>query len=83
MRIAIGASSAMVAVTALTGFLGHTLAGDLNFSWAFPAASLAVVGRLIGGRASIKTNPKRLKHIFAYTTLAAAVFMVLNAFLSK
>lgn len=82
MRIAVGASSAMVAVTALTGFFGHTLAGDLNLSWALPTAFLAVVGGLIGGRISIKTEPKRLKHIFAYTTLAAAIFMGLNAFLS-
>ena len=83
MRIAVGTSSVMVAVTALTGFLGHTLAGDLNLRWALPTAASAVVGGLIGGRISVKVDPKRLKHIFAYTTLLAAVFMTLNAFLSK
>ena len=30
MRIAVGTSSAMVAVTALMGFLGHTAGGDFN-----------------------------------------------------
>jgi len=33
-------------------------------------------------RFSLKINPQHLKHFFAYTTLAAAVFMALNALLS-
>jgi hypothetical protein len=82
MRIAVGTSSVMVAVTALTGFAGHTLAGDLNLSWALPVTLIAVVGGFIGGKVSIKTALERLKHVFAYTTLAAAVFMALNAILS-
>lgn len=83
MRIAIGTSSAMVAVTALMGFTGHTIAGDFNFWWSIPLVCAAVIGGLIGGRISFKTNPDKLKKIFAYTTLAAAVFMAVNAFLSK
>jgi len=82
MRIAVGTSSAMVAATALTGFFGHTISGDFNPSLAIPLAIVAVLGGLLGGRLSIKTNPENLKRIFAYTTLAAAVFMVLNALLS-
>ena len=83
MRIAVGSSSAMVAVTALCGFSGHALAGDLNLNWALPVAALGAAGGLIGSRISINTNPERLKRIFAYTTLAAAAFMVLNSLLSK
>jgi len=83
MRIAVGTSSAMVAVTALMGFAGHSIAGDFNFMWSIPLACVAVIGGLLGGRISIKTDPGRLKKIFAYTTLAAAVFMVANALLSK
>jgi len=83
MRIAVGSSSAMVAVTALCGFSGHALAGDLNLNWAFPVAALGAVGGLIGGKISVKTNQERLKRIFAYTTLAAAAFMALNSFLSR
>jgi len=82
MRIAVGTSSAMVAATALTGFFGHTIGGDFDPSLAIPLAIVAVLGGLVGGRLSIKTNPENLKRIFAYTTLAAAVFMVLNALLS-
>jgi len=83
MRIAIGTSSAMVAATALMGFIGHSAAGDLNVSWALPAAMVAVVGGLVGGTLSLKTDPTSLKKLFAYTTLLAAVFMVGNAVCSR
>ena len=83
MRIAVGTSSAMVAATALMGFAGHTIAGDFNFIWVVPMACMAIVGGFLGGRISIKIDPVRLKKIFAYTTLAAAVFMAVNAFMTK
>lgn len=67
MRIAVGTSSAMVAATALMGFLGHTISGDFNPLWAILLAIVAVLGGLLGGRLSIKTNPENLKRIFAYT----------------
>jgi len=81
MRIAVGTSSAMVAATALMGFLGHTISGDFNSALAIPLSVLAVLGGLAGGTLSIKTKPESLKRIFAYTTLAAALFMVVNALL--
>ncbi len=82
MRIAIGTSSAMVAVTALMGFLGHTAGGDFNPAWAIPLMIVAVLGGLIGGKWSLKTKSDNLKRIFAYTTLVAALFMFVNAFFS-
>lgn len=82
MRIAVGTSSAMVAATALTGFIGHTIGGDFNSLWAIPLAAVAAVGGFVGGRISVKTKQKGLKNFFAYTTLAAAVFMAVNALLS-
>lgn len=83
MRIAVGTSSAMVAATALMGFIGHSAAGDLNPGWAVPQAAVAVAGGLLGGRFSLRTRPATLKKVFAYTTLAAAVFMAANALLSR
>lgn len=83
MRIAVGTSSAMVAITALMGFLGHTASGDFNPAWAIPLMIVAVLGGLIGGKLSLKTRPANLKRIFAYTTLAAALFMFANAFLAR
>jgi uncharacterized membrane protein YfcA len=79
MRVAVGTSSAMVAATALMGFLGHAAGGDFNPSWALPIAGIAIVGGLLGGKVALKTKPKHLKKIFAVTTLIAAVLMAINA----
>ena len=83
MHIAVGTSSAMVAVTALMGFVGHAGAGDFSPSWAIPIAGLAVVGGLVGGKLALKTKAKKLKLLFAFTTLAAACFMGVNAWLTR
>jgi len=82
MRVAVGTSSAMVAATALMGLIGHSLHGDFSLSQSLPLAFAAVVGGIIGGQFSLKIDPQKLKKIFAYTNLAAAIFMVLNAFIS-
>jgi len=83
MRIAVGTSAAMVAATALMGLAGHSLAGDFNAIWAIPLSFAAAGGGLVGGLFSLKAKPRNLKRIFAYTTLAAAVFMLANAALSS
>lgn len=75
MPIAVGTSSAMVAATALMGFLGHTSQGHFDPTMAVPLGIAAVVGGLIGGKFALKTKPKNLKLIFAITTLVAAVIM--------
>jgi uncharacterized membrane protein YfcA len=82
MRVAVGTSSAMVAATAFMGLVGHSAAGDFNASWAIPMSVTAVTGGLLGGIFSLKTKQKNLKRIFAYTTFGAALFMVINAWLS-
>jgi uncharacterized membrane protein YfcA len=82
MRVAVGTSSAMVAATALMGLIGHSAAGDFNASWAIPMSVTAVIGGLVGGIFSLRTRPENLKRIFAYTTLGAALFMVINAWLT-
>ena len=83
MRIAVGTSAAMVAATALMGFIGHTASGHFDSHLAIPLGIAAVTGGILGGKLAIKTKPKNLKAIFAYTTLAAAVFMIINALLAK
>ncbi|MBW2308325.1 MAG: sulfite exporter TauE/SafE family protein, partial [Deltaproteobacteria bacterium] len=47
-----------------------------------PLAAVAIVGGTIGGQFAIKTRPRSLKMIFAFTTLSAAGFMLANALLS-
>lgn len=82
MRVAVGTSSAMVAATALMGFVGHSVAGDFDATWAIPMSAGAVMGGLLGGAFSLKTKPENLKKIFAHTTFAAALFMTINALVS-
>jgi len=83
MPIAVGTSSAMVALTALMGFSGHAASGHFNAGWAVPAAIVAVAGGLVGGKCALKIKPHKLKAIFALTTLAAAAFMLFNALTSR
>jgi len=82
MRVAVGTSSVMIAVTALMGFSGHAVAGDFSPGVALPLAAAAVLGGLLGGMVSVRVNQAKLKKVFAYTTLAAAGFMGLNAVMS-
>jgi uncharacterized membrane protein YfcA len=83
MKIAVGTASTMVAATALMGFLGHAAQGDFELTWALALAGTAIAGGIIGGKITIKTRPGPLKMLFAFTTLAAAIFMAVNAIMSK
>ena len=83
MQIAVGTSSAMVAGTALMGFVGHATAGDFNPQWALPIVGFAAAGGLLGAKLSVKMNPAKLKTLFALSTLAAAIFMVCHAWWSR
>lgn len=83
MRVAVGTSSVMVAATAAMGFAGHTAQGHFNLAWALPMACAAVLGGVIGSKFALKSKPANLKKLFALTSLAAAAFMVFNAFLSS
>ncbi len=79
MRLAVGTASVMVGATAMMGFLGHVSQAGFDPAWALPQAGAAVIGGIIGGKLALKTKPKKLKLLFALTTFAAAVFMVINA----
>ena len=83
MRIAVGTSTTMVATTALMGFLGHTISGHFDIKLAIPLALAAAAGGIIGSKMALKSKPGRLKLIFAYTTLAASIIMVINAMMSN
>lgn len=83
MHMAVGTASTLIALTALMGFAGHAVQGDFNPSWAIPLAFITILGGLIGGKFALKTKPKNLKSLFAYTNWLAALFMVFNAFHAK
>lgn len=79
MVTAVGTASTLIAATALMGFTGHALQGDFNMSLAFPLALVTIVGGIAGSRFALKSKPKNLKRLFAYTNWIAALFMVFNA----
>jgi uncharacterized membrane protein YfcA len=78
MEIAVGTSSAMVAVTALMGLIGHSVNGNFNAMLALPLACVAVVGGLIGSKLAVKSRPANLKTIFAIINLVSAALMLLS-----
>ncbi|MFW6100943.1 MAG: sulfite exporter TauE/SafE family protein [Bacteroidota bacterium] len=79
MHIAVGTSTTLVMITASAGFLGHLSTGHFDPSLALPLAFGAVIGGFIGTQLTVKIQPKKLKVIFAATSLLAAVIMVVNA----
>jgi uncharacterized membrane protein YfcA len=83
MHTAVGTASTLIAATAFMGFTGHGIQGDFNPSWAIPLAVITIVGGIIGGKLSLKTQPKLLKNLFAYTNWLAALVMIINALHSK
>ena len=83
MHVAVGTATTLIAATSLMGFAGHTIQGDFNPSWAIPLAIITLTGGAIGGKFAIKTKPKNLKQLFAFTNWAAAIFMIINAYYSK
>ena len=83
MHTAVGTASTLIAATALMGFAGHAVQGDFNPLWAIPLAFITIIGGVIGGKFALKTQPKHLKKLFAYTNWLAALFMIINALHTK
>jgi uncharacterized protein len=83
MHTAVGTASTLIAATSFMGFTGHAIQGDFNPSWAIPLAIITVFGGILGGKLSLKTKPKNLKKLFAYTNWLAAFFMIINALHTK
>lgn len=82
MHIAVGTASTVIAATSLMGFIGHSLQGDFYPAWGLPLALVTIIGGILGGIISLKTKPKHLRRLFAYTNWLAAIFMIYNAFIN-
>ncbi len=80
-RVAIGISSTYVGITALPGFLGHILGGNLFNVWAaLPLAAAAFIGASLGPVISLRTSVPKLRIVLAIVLIALAVWMVVNMF---
>ena len=69
------------------GFRGITagvkVGGKVVASIVVGIVAVGVVGGILGGKFSLKTKPKHLKNLFAYTNWLAALFMIINAIHTK
>jgi len=78
MHIAVGTSTTLVMITASAGFLGHLSTGHFDPSLALPLAVAGAIGGYLGTHMTVNIPSKKLKLIFAGTSLLAALIMVLN-----
>jgi uncharacterized membrane protein YfcA len=74
MRRAVGTSLLVITMNSVAGFLGHGAATE--WSLALPLAGVAVLGSLVGVRASGRVPQPTLRKIFAYFVLAIAAFIL-------
>jgi len=82
MDIAIGTSTFMIAVTALSGLLGHAISGHFQI-WAVPLGLSVLIGGNIGARIAIKTSKGKLRKIFGYFLLFVSLTMLFRTFFHK
>jgi uncharacterized membrane protein YfcA len=76
MSIAVGSSSLMIGVTALTGFAGHLLRGHFDLMLTGVLAAGVLVGSQIGPRFAIKSNQAALKKYFALLLVAISGWLI-------
>lgn len=80
MKIAVGSSSLMIGITALTGLLGHTLAGHFDPKLALTLGVAVFSGAQVGARLGVKIEKKRHKKYFGYLLILIACWMIYMAF---
>jgi uncharacterized membrane protein YfcA len=80
MKIAVGSSSLMVGITALTGLLGHVLVGHFEPKSALVLAIAVFLGAQLGARIGVRIDKKRHKKYFGFLLVFIAAWMVYMAF---
>jgi len=80
MKIAVGSSSLMIGITALTGLFGHALVGHFDPKLALTLGVAVLAGSQIGARLGVKIDKKRHKKYFGFLLIFIAVWMVYMAF---
>jgi uncharacterized membrane protein YfcA len=76
MDIAIATSTVMVAVTALSGLVGHAVQGQVDWRTGLILAGVAVLGGLIGSHISLSMNKAKLKKGFGVVVWLIAMRML-------
>ncbi|UCE97753.1 MAG: sulfite exporter TauE/SafE family protein [Dehalococcoidia bacterium] len=81
MRIAIGTSSFMVAITALAGLCGHIINSTFDIRNALPLAAAAFIGGFIGSNISNRIKVPILNMFVAGILLLISIWMIVNTLL--
>jgi uncharacterized membrane protein YfcA len=76
MKIALGSSSLMIGITALTGFLGHLLRGHFDLQLTTILALAVLIGSQLGPRFAIRTERARLRKYFALLLLVISLWLI-------
>ena len=79
MNIAVGSSAFMVGVTASGGFLGHFMAGHVDWKFALALAPGVFLGSQIGARKGVKLDKNRMKTYFGYFLFGLSALLVTGA----
>jgi len=80
MKIAVGSSSLMIGITALTGLIGHAMVGHFDPGLALTLGAAVLAGSQIGARVGVKIDKSRHKRYFGYLLIFVACWMVYMAF---
>ena len=80
MKIAVGSSSLMVGITALTGLLGHAIAGHFDPKLALILGAAVLAGSQVGARLGVRIDKKRHKKYFGFLLIFIACWMGYMAF---
>ncbi len=82
MKVAVGTSSLMVGITALTGFIGHAMVGHFDVKLALTLATAVFLGSQLGARLGVRVEKGKHKVYFGYLLIFVALWMVYMAFRS-
>jgi uncharacterized membrane protein YfcA len=80
MKTAVGSSSLMVGITALTGLLGHAIAGHFDPKLALILGAAVLAGSQVGARLGVRIDKKRHKKYFGFLLIFIACWMGYMAF---
>jgi uncharacterized membrane protein YfcA len=75
MKIAVGSSSLMVGITALTGLVGHAIAGHFDLKLALILGGAVLAGSQVGARLGVRIDKNRHKKYFGFLLILIACWM--------
>lgn len=79
LRLAIGTSLAVIAMTSATGIIGHWMQGNVNVGLLVSCGTGAMLGAIVGARLSGKLPERPIRYAFATMAAALGVYMLVRS----